>query len=482
MKRLSSLILFIAAGFAFSTVSARQVDITTAREVAAYYFSAATGAKAPIADELELALQVDNTTLCLPAIYVFNIPGGGWVMTSATDNVEPILAYSPDGKIDADNMGANFEFLLGRYQQMVSLNQSNSLATSAEVRQKWQELEEQTLVGQPDKSPVLIQTKWGQGDADEPTYNCMCPMDGNKRSITGCVAVAVAQIIKYWDYPVQGGTSGNMKASTMWNGERLFYDFAQDSNKFDYERMPKKLKYTDSAEVKRAVGKLFYAVGVVCKMDWSSSSSSASSNNAFLGYTKYFNYDNECRYESFDNLGQESWITLLRNETRDNARPVYISGRTVPDEEGESSGHAFIACGVSGNDSNKIYLNLGWDGSENGFYTMNPIADMQQTSAWVFNQDLAMIHHLHPKGTEGIEETSILTTVPVYPNPASEYVMIPSGLSLCATLAIYSLDGKLVDKAAIPAGAKEYRLDISSYPAGTYIYRLNGETGRFVKE
>lgn len=480
MKRFYYLILFVAAAF---SASARQVDEAAARQVSAFYFSAVTGNKAPAADALDLVLQLDNPALCVPAIYAFNVPGGGWVIASASDCVEPVLAYSPDGKIDPADMGSSMHFLLSRYSRLVCANQDGGYAADAAVSCRWQSLLDETFVGNPAKSSVLIQTKWGQGDANDPTYNCMCPIDPatNKHSITGCVAVAMAQIIRFWEYPVKGGTKGYMTPSVMWNNQRIIYNFNEDSNKFDYENMINKLKSTSPWENRHAVGKLMFAVGVTCKMDWSSESSSASSSNVFVAYPRYFNYDNECQYTFHDDMGDEAWVAMLRSEVRDYARPVYISARTAPDENDETAGHAFVACGVSGSDSNKIFLNLGWDGSENGFFTMNPVSAMGETGGFIFNQSMGAIHHLHPK-TVGIEEVALSVAAPVYPNPASDYVMIPSGLDFNALLSVYSLDGKLVDKVIVPSGTQEFRLDISRYPAGTYLCRLNGEAVRFVKQ
>lgn len=480
MRRFALLILFAAAAI---SASARQVDLSTLRQVSANYFAAVTGAKAPAAGDLDIALRLDNPALCIPAVYVFNMPGGGWVVASASDCVEPVLAYSPDGKIDPDAMSSTLQLLLGRYSRVVCANQNDEYPLRAAVAARWQQLGEGTFEGNPSKSAVLIQTKWGQGDSDNPTYNCMCPIDPatRKTSIAGCVAVAMAQIVKFWEYPVKGGTRGYMSPSVMWNNTRIIYDFNQDSNQFDYPSMVNKINSSTAPESRRAVGKLLFAVGVCAKMNWSSSSSSANSGDVFVAYPRYFNYDPECQYTFHDDIGDEAWVALLRSEVRDCARPVYISARTAPDENNESDGHAFVACGVSGSDSNKIYLNLGWEGSENGFFTMNPLSNMGETGGYVFNQSMGAIHHLHPK-TVGIDENTIYTSAPVYPNPASEYVMIPAGLALNALLSVYTVDGRLVETAVVPGGTQEYRLDISRYAAGTYVYRLNGAAVKFFKQ
>jgi hypothetical protein len=37
----------------------------------------------------------------------------------------------------------------------------------------------------------------------------------------------------------------------------------------------------------------------------------------------------------------------------------------------------------------------------------------------------------------------------------------------------------MVDNIVVPAGTKEYRLNLQQYAPGTYVYRLNGQTYKF---
>ncbi|WP_423811924.1 C10 family peptidase, partial [Pseudomonas aeruginosa] len=45
-------------------------------------------------------------------------------------------------------------------------------------------------------------THWDQGS----NYNELCPWDASvrQRSVTGCVATTMAQIMRYWSYPARG--------------------------------------------------------------------------------------------------------------------------------------------------------------------------------------------------------------------------------------------------------------------------------------
>ena len=49
-------------------------------------------------------------------------------------------------------------------------------------------------------SPLLESVCW---DQDAP-YNNACPLYQQERCVTGCVATAMAMILKYHEYPVKG--------------------------------------------------------------------------------------------------------------------------------------------------------------------------------------------------------------------------------------------------------------------------------------
>ncbi len=460
------------------SAKADNVDLQTAKQIGAYYFSVATGAKAPVnSDNLKLAQQYDNSTLCIPAMYAFNVEGNGFVVVSASDAVEPILAYSPEGNLDPETLNPAAKYMLDSYAKIIRDVQNSKAEANTSVSSLWQELREQTFTCDLSKAGVLIQTKWDQGENNSPTYNAMCPVIDGKYCYAGCVAVAMGQIIKYWNYPERGGNESSSTVTCSWNNTTVKYKFLVDSNKFVYDSMPNTLSTNSQWNYKRAIGKLLFACGVAVGMDWGVEGSGAQSSSVPTALSKWFKYSDNARYLSRTSITDANWIKLLRSEIVDNLRPVYYSGYDATGA-GRDAGHAWVIAGASATDENKYYINWGWGGSANGFYTLAPISSIQTAGGYTFNDGHAMVYQIYPKDLS-IDENAIVATTPAYPNPANGYIMIPVGLPNSAAMGVYSIDGKMVDNIVIPAGTQEYRLDLRHYTPGTYIYRLNGQTFKF---
>ena len=128
----------------------------------------------------------ERENVMAPSFYVFNVgEGQGYIIAGADDRIPAVLGYSGHGTFNPQNMPANMQaWLKGYNDQMEYLNRHPEAAAPLK-----------TVSGEP-ISP-LIQTNWDQGAP----YNNLCPMDGDNRSITGCVATAMAQIMYFWKYP-----------------------------------------------------------------------------------------------------------------------------------------------------------------------------------------------------------------------------------------------------------------------------------------
>lgn len=81
-----------------------------------------------------------------------------------------------------------------------------------------------------------------------------------------------------------------------------------------------------------------------------------------------------------------------------------------------------------------------------------------------------------------IEETNVLSSLIIYPNPADTYIQfeLPEGLNQTATIYLYSIDGKIISS-SIWQNDNLYRLDVSSLHAGTYIVQINSGSTRVTK-
>ena len=120
------------------------------------------------------------------SFYVFNAEkNGGFVIVSADDRTEAILGYADQGTLDANQLPENAKKWLEGYElQIRALGNSPHKYNS-----------QRRVIGDP--VPPLITAHWGQGAP----YNNMCPLDGENKSVTGCVATAMAQVMYYHKWP-----------------------------------------------------------------------------------------------------------------------------------------------------------------------------------------------------------------------------------------------------------------------------------------
>ena len=125
--------LVIMASMLFAGyVNADNVDLLTAKQIGAYYFNVATGTKAPVnADKLELVQQFDNPTLCIPALYAFNVADNGFVVVSASNTTDPVLAYSPEGRLD--NLNPSCRYMLESYAKLISQDQTFNTGRAPDI-------------------------------------------------------------------------------------------------------------------------------------------------------------------------------------------------------------------------------------------------------------------------------------------------------------------------------------------------------------
>ena len=406
-------------------------------------------------------------------MYAFNVAGNGFVIVSASNCTEPVLAYSPVGNLDPENINPACQYMLDSYTRVIVDKQNSNATPSDAMLRSWKELTDQTFTCDPDSKAVLVQAKWDQ----VAPYNLWCPYKNNVQCPAGCVATAMGMIIHYWKYPEVGGDVEST-ASFSWNGQTMRYKFRVDSNKFDFANMPNTITYNSSYERKRAIGKLLFACGVTVKMNWDADGSGAHSQDVPTALYKYFNYSNESVFIQRQGYSNSQWNELLHEELDNYRRPVYYSAYDPRGTGRDAAGHAFVIAGSSSSDYNKFYVRWGWGGSGDGFFTLSPASSIETAGGYIFSGGHGMVYKIHPNNL-GINDNTTYTTAPCYPNPASDYLMIPSNLPLNAYLTIYAIDGKVVENLIIPGGTKEYRLDLQGYAPGTYIYRLNGEAVKF---
>lgn len=79
-------------------------------------------------------------------------------------------------------------------------------------------------------------------------------------------------------------------------------------------------------------------------------------------------------------------------------------------------------------------------------------------------------------------EFHLVNAAPAYPNPARSNIILPYELENgeSATMSIYDLNGRLIEKFDIGSHFNQVQLNVNSYDSGIYIYEYKGKSNKFV--
>lgn len=438
MKRI---IIFVAISLIASTSAmAERVKPSTAQKVARAVLGN-NGSKSTTLTDISQDAGYAN-------LYIFN-GEQGFVVIAADDCVQPLLAFSPTGSFVIDGMPANVSGWLQGYDDEIQYAVDNNLQASPNTLRQWKALMEgnsraskNTVVVAP-----LIKTTWDQN----PGYNDLCPYDENAQEqiVVGCVATAMAQIMRYWEYPSHGTGSHSYTPESHPEYGLQTVNFAAAT--YDWVAMP---LHSSSAEV----AKLMYHCGVSVNMDYNlraNGGSGAYDRDIPNALTTYFNYKNTvCRVQKSSYTGD--WTQMLKDEL-DSGRPVEYNGR------GSAGGHAFICDGYGYDNNNVCYFhfNWGWSGRNDGFFlltNLNPGSGGAGGGGYVFNDDQSAIIGIQPQDCATTAPTNFSAVADgrnalLSWNPATdavEYSIYKDGLLIAITAATTFTDNDL------PYGSYDY--------------------------
>lgn len=307
-----------------------------------------TSAKA--APRMSVSSAVSPSATCY---YVFaNGEDKGFTIVSGDDRMPEVVGYSAQGTYDPDHLPANYVGFMKAYQETVEALLKGDAQVSgglAEVRQ-WRA----ERAGSAAVAPLLDGIKW---DQREP-YNNMCPLyEGTNRSVTGCVATAMAQVMMYYQYPKELKTT--IKA---YNTQTYGIQIPEISSgaTYDWDNMlPDYSKSDYSSAQADAVAKLMYHCGAAVKMDYGPLSG-ANVTPAILA--TYFGYDADLMQDLTRTVFTlQQWMTLIDNELKAK-RPILYSGQA------SDGGHEFVCDGSDG--KGLYHINWGWGGYQDGYFDL----------------------------------------------------------------------------------------------------------------
>lgn len=380
---LLSLMLLLSVSAIAGPRSYQQAKAIAQRQAAmlGIEMDAEVAASAKAAPRMSVSSAVSPSATCY---YVFaNGEDKGFTIVSGDDRMPEVVGYSAQGTYDPDHLPANYVGFMKAYQETVEALLKGDAQVSgglAEARQWRAERASSAAV-----APLLGGIKWNQ----MAPYNNMCPLyKGTNRSVTGCVATAMAQVMMYYQYPKE--LKATIKAYTAKSYEIQIPEISSGAT-YDWDNMlPDYSKSDYNSAQADAVAKLMYHCGAAVKMNYGPSSGA---NVTPIILATYFGYDADLMQDLTRTVFTlQQWMTLIDNELKAK-RPILYSGQA------SDGGHEFVC---DGSDGNGLYhINWGWGGYQDGYFDLTILQPMKGgagsgSAVDGYNRDCSMIIGIAP--------------------------------------------------------------------------------------
>lgn len=301
-----------------------------------------------------------------PAFYVYNRTGGGFVIISGDDKVKPVLGYSLSGQFVTEGMPANISHWMSDVRAAVLKARSDR---SISAFNGWE-----GAAGSQAKPVVTYETAlWNQ----LAPYNALCPKIYGDPTYTGCVATAIAILMRYYSWPDAGtGTLPGYQYQDRNKNTQKISGYALDHS-YNWDQMPlTDLKKGASEEQKAQVAQLIYDCAVMMEMHFDTDGSSAIQADVVTQLPRHMKYDAGISMEQARHFNAVSWVALLKKGLD--------SGPLLYDGQSDKGGHAFVIAGYDSAD--RFYINWGWGGQGNGYFEYPGFSDYKTDNSaylWV---------------------------------------------------------------------------------------------------
>ena len=289
-----------------------------------------------------------------PLMYAVNNGGDGFVIVSGDDRMRQVLGYSNSGTLDIADMPENMRYWLQ------CLATDMQLLIDAGYQPQVVESRRAAAAVKTEVIPMLS-CLWGQNAP----YNNLCPDDDNGRTLTGCVATAIAQVLYYHKKERHAEIpSKPLQDTEAYTGNCGVPVPALKAENYaiDWNQLVKEYSETSTDAQKQNIAKLMLFCGAAVYMDYNSSVSLASSIEIAPALIKYFGFSPKTRIVERSSYTEQQWADLMYNELK-SGRPVLYGG------SGTEGGHQFVLDGYDGNEM--FHFNWGWDGRYDGFVALS---------------------------------------------------------------------------------------------------------------
>ena len=318
---------------------------------------------------------------------IYGAKGSGFIVVSRSNTFPAIIGESTHD-FDSANIAPGFKWWMENISKSLAYRDANNMG--------------RTAISVSTTIYPFITTKWNQ---DTP-YNLLCPKVGSlTHGYTGCVATAMSQILKYYNYPSTSKGSGGYSTVV---GNDTIVRLATINTTYKWNNMSN--TYTNNSATTPAniaVAELMRDAGYGANMEYGTTGSAATNIDATKAFANNFTYNPySLKYLMKELYTDDEWAQIIYNEIK-NKRPILYGGSTKTNE-----GHAFVFDGI--NTDGNVDVNWGWGGACDGWYDIFDLTPIglgdEFSSGTTFSEGNDMILGFDPTSTASGSDFSIWAT------------------------------------------------------------------------
>lgn len=272
--------------------------------------------------------------------YIFNIGNNQGFIIIAADNTagDQILGFSDSGSACTSALPESLRRWLERYDKEAEAS-LHAISTAGAIHR----MPQAGITSTWKEVPPMLTTRWGQGAP----YNQLCPEKDGQTTMTGSMATALAQVMRYqrWPEHATGLDTGNTN--------------------YDWDSMTDTYNEQSTQQQKEAVARLMSDIGMATKTQYDTSNSLTYSDSAETALAENFSYAHNLALYVKDNMTTTDWYELIYNELKAQRPVVYMGGRG-----NAKAPQAFVCDGYK---DGFFHINWGWGGLSDGYFKLSAL-------------------------------------------------------------------------------------------------------------
>ena len=402
MKKFLVLATLVVASL---SLAAANVELTTAQQTAQRFLMSknANGRLMTSAPQVKwIHVEKNSSRVDLTAYYVVNTDRG-FVIVAGDDRAQEVLACG-ETLIDMNTIPENMKFWLGYYKKQMEFLQAHPGL-----------MVKKNAIKSGNTVAPLLEAAWDQGYP----YYSQCPMDGDRRSLTGCATTSLAQVFYKWQYPTQAtpvipGYTTKTRHFELAPLPSVVFDWANILPEY-------KVGYYNTTQ-HNAIAQLMRYIGQAEQMDYCNDGSTAWEDDILRACQMFGYVDARIEYKAvmnFDSgvestyIDDEDWAAMLQDEL-EAGRPLVFCAYDYNAGYNSYGGHAFNVDGYDA-ENGLFHINWGWSGQGNGEFALNAFSYQGAT------------YHLGQLAIMGIEPPAPIESYAPVMLPANEdYITLTS--------------------------------------------------------